>query len=122
MFCFHRGCHIIPPVLFKGRNALGPAGTEPRTIMPTTWQADVAECSITDIKQVPYLVQKTLRELIGPERLAKKKEWAFSKVSSTNVTGGLGGFLKKFSRSTELLPPEPPVRVRLNNVKVLGSS
>ncbi|KAI4535049.1 hypothetical protein MG293_015909 [Ovis ammon polii] len=40
-----------PPVLFKGRNALGPAGTEPRTIMPTTWQADVAECSITDIKQ-----------------------------------------------------------------------
>lgn len=89
--------------------------------MSTTWQADVAECLITDIEQEPYLAQKTLRELIGPERLAKE-EWAFSKVSSTNVTGGLGGFLKKFSRSTELLPPEPPVRVRLNNVKVLGSS
>lgn len=41
------------------------------------------------------MVQKTLRELIGPEKLAKKKEWAFSKVSSTNVTGGLGGFFKE---------------------------
>lgn len=35
------------------------------------------------------MVQKTLGELIGPERLVEKKEWAFSKVSSTNVTGCL---------------------------------
>ena len=81
---FHMRCHIMPPVLFKGRRSLGPAIAEPHATMSTTWGWC---CSVLTYRHWVgiILVAETGIELIGTERLANKKGHTFSKAASTYV-------------------------------------